>query len=56
MVQLSIENQCELLGVCRSGHYYKPYPESSLNLEFIRLIDKHYLKNPEKEQEECLYG
>ncbi len=47
-VELSITKQCDLLGVSRSGLYYKPLGTSKLNLEFMRLIDEHYLEHPEK--------
>lgn len=44
---LSILNQCELLGLHRSGLYYKVRGESELNLELMRLIDEKYLKRPD---------
>ena len=40
--KLSISKQCKLLSVHRSGLYYKPKSESSLNLELMRLMDEHY--------------
>lgn len=40
--KLSISRQCKLLAVHRSGLYYKPKRESSLNLELMRLMDEHY--------------
>ncbi len=40
--KLSISKQCNLLSVHRSGLYYKPKSESSLNLELMRLMDEHY--------------
>jgi putative transposase len=46
--QLSIVRQCELLQIHRSGVYYKPKEESSLNLELMRLMDEHYLHHPFK--------
>jgi putative transposase len=46
--KLSIVKQCELLSVHRSGLYYKPKPESELNLELMRLMDQHYLDHPYK--------
>lgn len=45
---LSLKAQCKLLNVHRSGIYYKPQPESSLNLELMRLMDEHYLHHPYK--------
>ena len=46
--ELSIVKQCELVGLHRSGFYYKPVEESSLNLELMRLMDEHYLEHPYK--------
>jgi putative transposase len=43
---LSINAQCDLLGVSRSTYYYKPIPESKYNLMLMREIDKLYLDNP----------
>lgn len=40
--KLSISKQSKLLGVHRSGLYYKPKRESNLNLELMRLMDGHY--------------
>ena len=45
---LSIAKQCRLLGIHRSGLYYHPREASELNLELMRLIDKHYLDHPYK--------
>ena len=45
---LSLVKQCEVLSIHRSGLYYKPKEESSLNLELMRLIDAHYLDHPFK--------
>lgn len=45
--QLSISRQCELLGLSRSSYYYKPVPESKLNLELMRLIDQKYIQTPD---------
>ena len=47
-IGISIEHQCELLGIHKSGLYYKPVKESGLNLELMRLIDEHYLDHPYK--------
>ena len=46
--KLSITKQCDLVGIHRSGFYYKPREESELNLELMRLIDEHYLDHPYK--------
>ena len=44
--QLSIVEQCELLTIHRSSLYYKPLPESKINLEIMGLLDKQYFKTP----------
>jgi putative transposase len=36
--QLSLARQCELVSIARSSYYYRPKPESELNLELMRLI------------------
>ena len=38
--ELSIAEQCELLGLGRSSFYYQPAQESSLNLELMAKIDE----------------
>jgi len=43
---LSLEKQCELLEIHRSGLYYKPKGESALNLELMKTIDVYYLEHP----------
>ena len=43
---ISIKRQCELLGISRSGYYYEPARESSLNLEIMGLLDKQYIATP----------
>jgi putative transposase len=43
---LSIARQCRLLGVHRSGLYYKPCSESQENLTIMRLLDEQYFKTP----------
>ena len=39
---LSIERQCDFLGLSRSSYYYQPCPESADNLALVREIDKLY--------------
>lgn len=46
--ELSLTKQCDLLEIHWSGLYYQARPESSLNLELMRLMDEHYLKHPYK--------
>jgi putative transposase len=43
---LSIQRQCDLLGIHRSGFYYHPCPESALNLHLMRLLDEQYTQTP----------
>jgi len=43
---LSIRRQSELLGVNRSSVYYRPTPESTTNLEIMRLMDEYFLNHP----------
>jgi putative transposase len=44
--QLSIVRQCELLGISRSGYYYKPEPISEKDLVLQRLLDEQYTRTP----------
>ena len=44
--KLSVTRQCTLLGIHKSGVYYKPKTESELNLTLMKLIDEQYLKRP----------
>lgn len=46
--KLSVTKQCSLLGIHRSGLYYKPKQESPLNLELMKLMDEHYNYHPFK--------
>jgi putative transposase len=43
---LSMVKQCSLLGLHRSGLYYKPCSESLENLIILRLLDEQYFKTP----------
>lgn len=43
---LSIQRQCELLGIPRSTYYYEPRGETPANLWYIKLIDRQYLETP----------
>ena len=44
--ELSIRQQCELLGLNRTTLYYTPAQESALNFELMRCIDAQYLRTP----------
>ncbi|GAC1424241.1 MAG: hypothetical protein NVSMB67_24370 [Flavisolibacter sp.] len=43
---LSLANQCRILGVHRSGLYYKGRGEVQENLAIMRLLDEQYFKTP----------
>lgn len=43
---ISIEKQCNLLGISKSGYYYKPKGESAENLKIMELMDKQYTDTP----------
>ena len=44
--ELTVQRQCDLLGLPRSTHYYRPATESAENLEVMRWIDGQYLETP----------
>ena len=44
--EISVRRQCELLGISRSGLYYRPAGETPENLRLMRLIDEQYTKRP----------
>jgi putative transposase len=44
--QLSIAQQCHLLGLARSSYYYEPVPVSEENLHLMRLLDEQYTRTP----------
>ena len=43
---LSVQRQCKLLSLVRSGFYYSPKGESAENLKFMVIIDKQFLETP----------
>ena len=43
---ISIQCQCELVGLARSSYYYEPRPESELNLLLMTLLDEQFMKTP----------
>lgn len=43
---LSVRNQCSILGICRSNLFYKPVEESAENLKIMRLMDEQFLAHP----------
>ena len=44
--ELSIRDQCDLLGVARSSVYYECQPETAENLAIMRRLDELNLKHP----------
>lgn len=44
--ELSLERQCELVGISRSGFYYEPVAESPENLALMRRLDELHLARP----------
>lgn len=44
--QLSLVQQCKLLGINRSTLYYQPVEPSAEELTLLKLIDQQYLKTP----------
>lgn len=43
---LSIVGQCDLLGISRSGYYYRPRDVSDNDLACMRMMDEVFLKRP----------
>lgn len=43
---MTIERQCELLGLSRSGYYYKLHPISETQLALLKIIDVVYTEYP----------
>lgn len=44
--ELSVQEQCRLLSLSRSGYYYLPSQETELNLRLLRRIDEINVENP----------
>jgi putative transposase len=44
--EISVRRQCQLLGVNRSGLYYRPLGENEENLLLMRLLDEQYTRTP----------
>ena len=44
--RLSINRQCELLGLSKSSYYRIPTPETQENDKFLRLIDEECTRHP----------
>lgn len=43
---LSLRKQCALLGISRSGLYYRHRPDQEYNLELMNLIDEEFTRHP----------
>lgn len=46
LIDISVTRQCELLGIARSGLYYRPLSEPDENLVLLRILDETYTKYP----------
>jgi len=44
--QLSLERQCELVGLPRSSWYYEAVPDNPEDLRIMRLLDEQYTRTP----------
>ncbi len=44
--RMSVRNQCELLGISRSGLYHQCQPETPENLKIMRRLDELHLRHP----------
>ena len=44
--ELSVRQQCELLGLSRSSLYYSAMPPDEEDMELMRLLDRQYLRTP----------
>ncbi len=45
-VDLTIQQQCQLLSLSHSGYYYTPSHESEFNMDLLRRIDELHTENP----------
>jgi putative transposase len=43
---LSVQRQCELLGLARASYHYEGVPVSAENLRLLRLLAEQYTKTP----------
>jgi putative transposase len=46
--QLSVREQCRLLGLHRSNVYYEPVAESEENLRLMRMMDEEHMRRPHR--------
>jgi len=45
-LKIPIDRQCDLMGLSRSGYYYQPQGESTLNQRLMNLLDEQYTRMP----------
>ncbi len=43
---LSVTRQCRLLGISRSGLYYRPVGVSDEDISLMKMIDRQYMATP----------
>ena len=53
--ELSIQTQCDLLGISKSGLYYIPKGESEENLTIMELMDERHTYHPTHGGDFCYY-
>ena len=44
--EISVRQQCQLLGLAPATYYYQAEPESAENLDYMRLLDQEYTDHP----------
>ena len=44
--ELPVSRQCVLLGIARSGFYYRPQPESAEELDLLKRLDRIFTSHP----------
>src|SRR5512132_3695477 len=44
--KITVERQCELLGLSRSSFYYRPVGPDPLDLALMRCLDRQYTDTP----------
>ena len=51
--EFSITQQCKMLGIQRSGVYYKPAKASDRDLEIMKVMDTLYTEDPARGTRRC---
>jgi putative transposase len=44
--ELSVNRQCQLLGIARSSYYYQPSPASANELDLLHRLDRIFTEHP----------